>query len=61
VGLSGWSEALSDGGVVVMETIKITMLHPQEMGKSEVPFLLEVVSPSSVDSSRMVCSDNDPL
>jgi hypothetical protein len=36
----------SDGGVVVMETIRVTMLHSREMGKSELLPPLEVVSPS---------------
>jgi hypothetical protein len=31
------------------------------MGKLELPTLLEVVLPSSVDSSRMVYSDGHPL
>jgi hypothetical protein len=50
----------SDGGVVMMETVGITMLHPLEMGKPELPPPLEVVLPSSTDSSRMACSDGDP-
>jgi hypothetical protein len=32
-----------------------------EMGKSELPPLLEVVLPSSMNSSRIVCSDGGPL
>jgi hypothetical protein len=39
---------LSDGGVVVM-------------GKPELPPPLVVVSPSSVDSLRIVCSGSNPL
>jgi hypothetical protein len=51
----------SCGGVVVMGTIGVTMLHPPEMGKSELPPSLEVVWPSLADSSRIVCSDGNPL
>jgi hypothetical protein len=49
----------SDGGVVVMGTVGVTMFHPQEMGKPELPPPLEAVLPSLVDSSRMICSDGD--
>jgi hypothetical protein len=38
-----------------------TTLHPREMGKLEVPVPLKVVSSSSVDSSRIVCSDDNPV
>jgi hypothetical protein len=51
----------SSGGVVTMGTVRVTTLHPREMGRPKLPPLLEAVSPSSVDSSRMVCSDGDPL
>jgi hypothetical protein len=36
----------SGGGVVVIGTVGVTILHPLEMGKSELPPPLEVVSPS---------------
>jgi hypothetical protein len=55
------TEVSSHGGVVVMGTDGVTMLHPQEMGKSELPPPLEVVSPSLTDSSRIVCRDSDLL
>jgi hypothetical protein len=29
---------LSDGGVVVMGTVGVTMLHPREMGIQSLPF-----------------------
>jgi hypothetical protein len=50
-------------GVVVMgwSALSLTMLHPQEMKKPELPPPLEVVSPSSMDSLRIVSSDSDPL
>jgi hypothetical protein len=51
----------SGSGAVVMGTVRVTTLHPREMGKSKRPPLLEVMSPSSADSSRMVYSDDDPL
>jgi hypothetical protein len=51
----------SDGGVVVMRVDGVAMLHPREMEKPELPPPLEVVSPSLADSSRIVCSDGDPL
>jgi hypothetical protein len=47
--------------VVMMRIVVVTRLHPREMGKPELPPLLEVVSSSSADSSRMVCSDDNPL
>jgi hypothetical protein len=45
----------------MMRIVVVTRLHPREMGKPKLPLLLEVVSPSSTDSLRMVCSDGDPL
>jgi hypothetical protein len=51
----------SGGCVVVMWIVGVTTLHSQEMGKPVLPPPLEVVSPSSVESSRIVCSDGDPL
>jgi hypothetical protein len=51
----------SDGGVVVMGIVGVTMFHPQEIGKLKLPPPLEVVSPSSMDSSMIVCSDGNPL
>jgi hypothetical protein len=41
----------SGGGVVVMGTVGITMLHPHEMGKLELPPLLKAKSSSPMDSS----------
>jgi hypothetical protein len=49
-------EVSSSGGVVVMGIVRVTTLHPHEMGKSELPSPLEAMS-----SSRMVCSDGDLL
>jgi hypothetical protein len=51
---------LSSGGVVVMGTVRVTTLQPQEMAKPEFSLPLEVVSSMSVDSSRTICSDGDP-
>jgi hypothetical protein len=48
-------------GVVMMETGGVTTLHFQEMGRPELPPLLDVVLLSSADSLRMVCSDGNPL
>jgi hypothetical protein len=50
-----------DGGVVVPGIDGVITLHSREMEKSELLPLLEVVLPSSVESSRMVCSDGNPL
>jgi 3-oxoacyl-ACP reductase-like protein len=50
-----------DGDVVTMGMVGVTTLQPQEMGKLELPASLEVESSSLVDSSRMACSDGDPL
>jgi hypothetical protein len=52
---------LSSGGVVVMGTVRATTLHTRELGKPEFPLPLQVVSSSSVDSSRIVCSDGNLL
>jgi hypothetical protein len=49
------------GGVVVIGTDGVTTLHPLEMGKLELPPPLEAVSPSLVDSSRIVCIDSDTV
>jgi hypothetical protein len=51
----------SGGSVVVMATVRVTTLHPQEMGKPDLPLPQEVMSSSSADSSRMVCRAVDPL
>jgi hypothetical protein len=45
----------------VMGIDRVTMLHPQEMGKLELPPPLEAMSASSADSLRIVCSDGNPL
>jgi hypothetical protein len=50
-------EVPSNGGMAMMGIVVITTLHLREMGKLELPPPLEVVSPSSADSSRIVCSD----
>jgi hypothetical protein len=52
---------LSDGAGVVMGADDVTTLHSREMGRPELLPPLEVVSPSSMESSRIVCSDGDPL
>jgi hypothetical protein len=45
-----------------MGTVKVTTLHPREMGKIGLPPpSLEVVLSSLVDSSRMASNDDDPL
>jgi hypothetical protein len=51
----------SDDGVVVMGTFGVTTLHSREMGRLKLPSPLEVVSPSPVESSRIVCSNGDLL
>jgi hypothetical protein len=52
---------LSDGGMVVIEIVGVTMLHSREIGKPELLPLLEVVWPSSVDSTRIVYNAGDTL
>jgi hypothetical protein len=44
-----------------MGIVGVTTLHPREMGKPELPLLLEVMSSSLVDSSRIVYSNSDLL
>jgi hypothetical protein len=61
VGMVRCTGVPSDGGVVVMGTVVVTTLHPQEMGNSEFSPPLEAVSASLADSSRKVCSDGDQL
>jgi hypothetical protein len=56
VGMVRCVEVSSNGGVVVMGIVRVTTLHPHEMGKSELPSPLEALS-----SSRMVCGDGDLL
>jgi hypothetical protein len=48
-------------GVVAMGMAGVTTLQPREMGKPELPLSLEAKSSSLADSSKMVCSDGDPL
>jgi hypothetical protein len=52
---------LSDGGMVVIEIVGVTTLHSREIGKPELLPLLEVVWPSSVDSTRIVYNAGDTL
>jgi hypothetical protein len=61
VGMVRSTDMFSSGGVVVMGTIRVTMLHPQGLGVRQLPPSLEAMPPSSEDSSRMVCKDGDPL
>jgi hypothetical protein len=61
VGMVRGAKVLSSGSVVVMGTVGVTALHPREMGKPEFPLPLKAMSSSSVDSSRIVCSDGDML
>jgi hypothetical protein len=61
VGMVRGAGVPSDGGVVVMGTIRVTTLHTREMGMPELPPMLEAMSSSSVDSSTIVSSDGDPL
>jgi hypothetical protein len=49
------------GGVVVMGMTGVTTLRPCGMGRQELPLPFKVVSSSSVDCLRTVCSDGDPL
>jgi hypothetical protein len=61
IGMARGVRVPSNSGMVMTGTVGVTTLHPQEMGKSELPPPLEAVSLSLVDSSRIVCSDDDPL
>jgi hypothetical protein len=61
VGMVRGAKVPFDGGVVTMGTVGITMLQPGEVGKLVLPPSLEVESSSLVDSSRMECSDGNPL
>jgi hypothetical protein len=61
VGMVRGTGVPSGGGVVVMGMAGVTMLQPREMGKSELSPSLEVELSSPVDSSRMACSDGEPL
>jgi hypothetical protein len=44
-----------------MGMAEVTMLHSRGIGKPELPPSLEVESSSLANSSRMACSDGDPL
>jgi hypothetical protein len=61
VGMVRSAGVFSSGGVVVMGTVGVTMLHPWGPGDPELPPSPEVVLLPSKDSSRMVCKDGDPL
>jgi hypothetical protein len=50
-----------DGGVVAMGMAEVTTLHTLGTGKSELSPSLMAESSTLGDSSRMACSDGDPL
>jgi hypothetical protein len=50
-----------DGGTVTAGACYITTLQPREAGRPEPPPPSEAVSPSSEESSRMACNNDDPL
>jgi hypothetical protein len=57
-----WGTRVSaDGGTVVMGMAEITTLHALWKGKLELSPSLEDESSSQGDSSRMACSDGDPV
>jgi hypothetical protein len=57
-----WSAGVFSGnGVVVMRTVGVTTLHPQDPGDPELPLSPEAVPPSLVESSGAVCEDGDPV
>jgi hypothetical protein len=49
----------SGGGLVVMEAVGVTTLHPRGSGNPELPPSTKAVSPSLEDFSRMVCTKGD--
>jgi hypothetical protein len=51
----------SSDGVVALGIVGVTTLHPRGLREQEPPPLPEAMSPSSEESSRMVCRDGDPL
>jgi hypothetical protein len=59
---AAWNVGVSfDGGVVVMMVTGIIVLHTLKRGEPKLsPSLKDESSPLS-DSSRMECSNNDPL
>jgi hypothetical protein len=61
IGLVRGTGVSSGGGVVVMRTVGVTTLQPREMRKPELHPSLEAESSSPTNSSRMACSDGDPL
>jgi hypothetical protein len=61
VGMVKGTRVPSSGSVVAMGMVGVTTLQPREMRKPELPPLLEVESSSLMNSSRMACSDGNPL
>jgi hypothetical protein len=59
VGMVKSAEVFSNTVVVIMRTVRITMLHPQGLEDLKLPPSPEVVPPSSEESSRAVCKDGD--
>jgi hypothetical protein len=51
----------SSTSVVVMGSVRVTMLHPQGLGDLELPTAPEAVSYSSEESPRAVRRDSDLL
>jgi hypothetical protein len=59
-----WSKASQfppRGGVVAMGMVEVTTSHSRGIGKPELSPSLKAESSSLGDSSRMACSDGDPL
>jgi hypothetical protein len=57
----GSGGVFSSAGVMVMGTICVTKLYPQGSGDLDLSPLPEAASPSSKESSRVLCKDGDPL
>jgi hypothetical protein len=61
VGMVRGAGAPPYGGVVTMGIAVVTMLQPRGMGKPELSPSFEVESSSLAESSRMACSNGNPL
>jgi hypothetical protein len=61
VGMVWSAGVLSRTCVVMMGSVKVTILHPRGPGDPKLPLALDVAPSSSEDSARVVRREGDPL
>jgi hypothetical protein len=61
IGMVWCARVFSSAGVVVMETVGVTMLHPRGLGDLDLPPTPKMAPPSPEESLRVACKDGNPL